>query len=323
MEKKETEFQDSLFRRKGKKGAYQLVDKPNPPLEAPIADTHAHLAMLDNPALSLARCAANGVDFICCISDPSDEDALIPYQEVDNWRYEARHMLSHMPSDSYREGEEQQVPEVRVAIGCHPHNARLFDKQTSLLLLKSLHHPLTCAIGEVGLDYHYDLSPRSTQKEVFREQISLAHESGLPIILHLREAHDDALAILEKEGFPAGGTLLHCYTLDAPSLKPWIEHDCYLAFGGSITFKKSDDIREAAKLVPLNRLLSETDAPYMAPDPMRGMACGPEHSIFVAEKLAELRGCRPGKERKDFLNEIHSNALALLNRSLTSWQLRG
>lgn len=128
------------------------------------------------------------------------------------------------------------------------------------------------------------------QREVFRAQIRLAKEAGLPIALHMREAHDDGFAILEEEGFPEAGTLLHCFNLDAAEVARWVEAGCYIAFGGPLTFKRADEVREAAKLVPADRLLTETDSPYMTPEPLRGTDWrpGPHH----LHRRRALRGAR-------------------------------
>ena len=125
---------------------------------------------------------------------------------------------------------------------------------------------------------------------------------------------------MRDEGFPEAGTLLHCFNLDWDVLKPWVEAGCYVAFGGPLTFKNADEVRDAAARVPANRLLTETDAPYMTPEPMRGMTCGPEHVVFTAERLAEVRGCAPGPERKALLDQLMENARGLLDRPATPWQ---
>lgn len=324
-------FKDALFRNRRKKGAYRLVAAPTPPLEAPVADTHAHLDMLKDVPLVLARCALNKLDFICSIVDPHEDEGRA-YQFADRWRQEAESILPEIIQGTQEvlgsegapfdfEVSSPRIPHIRVACGCHPHNAKYYDEALETILLERLHDPRTCAVGEVGLDYHYDFSPREQQREVFRRQIQIAHSSGLPLILHLREAHEDALKIMDEEGFPQAGVLLHCFNLDYETLKPWLERDCFAAFGGPLTFKKSDETREAAAKVTLSRLLTETDAPYMTPEPMRGMVCGPEHAIFTAEKLAEVYGCEPGEERRAFLEAIHRNAQGLLDREPTAWQV--
>ena len=207
-------------------------------------------------------------------------------------------------------------------MGCHPHNAQHYDDALEAVLRERLHDGRVSALGEVGLDYHYDLSPREAQREAFRRQIRLAKEAGLPVVLHMREAHDDGFAILSEEGFPEAGTLLHCFNLDAAELARWTEAGCFIAFGGPLTFKKADEVREAAKLVPADRLLTETDAPYMTPEPLRGTTCGPEHVAFTAAKLADVRGFEDLRTpaRGEFLRQTYLNALGLLDREPTAWQ---
>ncbi|MEG0323138.1 MAG: TatD family hydrolase, partial [Raoultibacter sp.] len=294
VDRSEPLFYDALFRNKKKKGDLCIVEVPVPPLEAPVADSHAHLALLGDPALALARCALHGVQFVVAMEDVFEDNAL-DYEMLTAWRAEAERIIPEVEAAtrlalahdgegvSYRASTcPIAVPHVRIAIGCHPHNAKDYDDALEAQLRERLRDPRTCAVGEVGLDYHYDFSPRDVQRDVFRRQIRLAHETGLPLILHLREAHDEAYELMVEEGFPQAGVLLHCYNLDWETLKPWAERGCYAAFGGPLTFKKADEVREAAKHLPLNRILTETDAPYMTPEPMRGMNCGPEHTVFTA-----------------------------------------
>lgn len=212
------------------------------------------------------------------------------------------------------------MPRVRFAVGCHPHNASRYNDALEARLRDCLTDTRVSAVGEIGLDYHYDFSPRDQQREAFRRQVRLAKEAGLPVVLHVREAHDDALAIMRDEGWPEAGTLLHCFNLDWTTLEPWVEAGCFVAFGGPVTFKKADEVREAAARVPLDRLLTETDAPYMTPEPLRGTVCGPEHVVFTAERLAEVRGQATGDERKAFLRTLLANARGLLDRQPTAWQ---
>lgn len=205
-------------------------------------------------------------------------------------------------------------------MGCHPHNAKHYDDALERKLVDLLADPRVCAVGEIGLDYHYDLSPRDQQREAFRRQLRVAKQAGLPVVLHIREAHDDAFAILQEEGFPPAGTLLHCFNLDWAELARWVGAGCHVAFGGPVTFKHADEVREAAAKVPVELLLTETDAPYMTPEPLRGATCGPEHVLFTAEKLCEVRGLAFGEERETFLRALLDNAHALLDREPTPWQ---
>lgn len=302
------------FIQKRKKGKYRKVEAPL--LKAPVADTHAHLQMLQNPAANLARCACYGVQFICAMTDPTEDEAAT-YDNLDCWMIQAREILESHNLTQYVEA----LPHMRVALGVHPHNAKDYTDEVEATLLRRLADPRTCALGEVGLDYHYDLSPREIQREVFRRQIRIAHAAGVPLILHMREAHDEGFAILQEEGFPEAGVLLHCFNLDAEALKPWADAGCYIAYGGPLTFKKTDEVREGAQQVAFDRLLTETDSPYMTPEPMRGMECGPEHTIFTARMLCDVRGCATDDAQVELLNRVYANAVGLLDRKPTSWQL--
>ena len=305
---------DMLFYQKRKKEKCRLVSPPK--FDVPIADTHAHLDMLGNPALALARSAFYGIKFICTIVDVQEDDCTT-FEQLDSWFKEAKRIY-----DSYElPGFEFAKPKVRVGIGCHPHNAKFYDDALEEKLLQDLRDPRVAAIGEVGLDYHYDHSSRPEQREAFRRQIRLAHKTGLPLLLHMREAHDDGFAILQEEGFPEAGVLLHCFNLDPAILKPWVETGCYVAFGGPVTFKKSPEVGESALQVSLDRLLTETDSPFMTPEPLRGIECGPEFTIFTAAKLCELYGCTTLDEQRGFLEQLFNNACSLLDRELTPWQI--
>ena len=292
-------FMDYLFRDiKGRE-----VSAPR--LSCPVADTHAHLDMLHYPALALARCAAHGVDFVVTVVDPT-EDPDYTYQNLKDWEQQARGLLDEWQLQA-------QVPRIRVIIGCHPHNAGKFAPEVEQLLIKCANRPITSAIGEIGLDYHYDMSPRPVQQEVFKRQLTLANEMMLPVALHLREAHEDGLRILLEEGVPTSGTLLHCFNLDFEALKPFLELGCHVAFGGPLTFKKCDEVRDAARQTPKDRILTETDAPFMAPEPLRGTICGPEDTVFTAAKLAEVFGVE-GQDAIDLLTGFFENARDFFDR---------
>lgn len=287
-------FQDALFR--NKKG--KIIEPPA--IEGLVADTHAHLDMLDDPALALARAAAHNVMLVCSVVDPA-EDAKLTYDMLAEWLAQASYLL-----DGW--GVAQTLPTCRIIAGVHPHAADKFDADILNMTVACANHPATVAIGEIGLDYHYDFSKRENQRDVFRRQINLAHELRMPVVLHIRDAHDDALAILRDEGVPKEGVLLHCFTSDVETLEPFLELGCSVAFGGALTFANSDAIRESAKRVPLDKLLTETDCPYMAPKPLRSTKSSPDHTIFVADALAEVRGVVES-EREAFFAQLFQNAL--------------
>ena len=286
-----------------------------PVLPGMVADTHAHLEMLKNPTAELAKCAYHNVRFVCAMCDPA-EDSHTTFDNLEMWQQDAQGILEEAGLGSY----EDAIPHLRIAMGVHPHNAKLWDMRMEHTLMQRLADPRVCALGEVGLDYHYDLSPRAMQRGVFRRQVQLAKMAGLPLILHMREAHEEGLAILEDEGFPSNGVLLHCFNLDEEALVPWAEHGCYIAYGGPITFKKADEVRSGATKVARNLLLTETDSPYMTPEPMRGVDCGPAHVVFTAAKILEVLGAETQAEQEELLGQMYENALALLDRQPTQWQ---
>ncbi len=308
-----TGFEDTLFRLKRKNGERKVVDAPMPPIEAPIADAHTHLGPGDAP-LVLARAAAHGVDFICALAMATDDMEDV-FAGLDTWLEDARPVLARIAPDV------SAIPRVRIAAGCHPHDARNYTPAVRERLIELLHDPRVCAIGEIGLDYYYNNSDPEAQRRVFRDQLRIAHKTGLPVQLHVRDAHAEAFEILKEEGMPEGGVLLHCCSLPPDELAPWIEAGCYISYGGAITFARSEDARAAARLVPENRLVIETDAPYMTPVPLRGSKCESAHTVFTAAKLAEVFGCEPGERRRRLLQRFHDNALELLDRKPTSWQL--
>ena len=267
----------------------------------PIADTHAHLDMLDDPALALARAALAGVGFIATVADVT-EDAWRTYQELGSWQANAAELLGQM-------GFNALVPQVRVVVGAHPHNAKDYREDAIQELHRLAAHPLTCAIGEMGLDYHYDHSPRDVQRERFSDHLRLAHEFGLPGVVHLREAHPDGLAILREHGVPAAGCILHCFNLGADVMEPFLELGCHVSFAGPATFKKAHDVRDAACAVPAGRILTETDCPFMAPEPFRGRTNEPALVAFTALSLASSRAEQPD----EFARHTYAAAVGLLD----------
>ncbi|HLL74432.1 MAG TPA: TatD family hydrolase [Pyrinomonadaceae bacterium] len=189
----------------------------------------------------------------------------------------------------------EQYENVFAAAGVHPHDARLFDEAAEGRLRKLLAaSPRVVAWGEIGLDYHYDHSPRDLQREVFRRQLRLAREAGLPVIIHSREADEDTVEILAEEWEGAGrGGVMHCFGGGRRMAERAMELGYYISFAGNVTFKKAEPLREVARVVPPDRLLVETDCPYLAPVPHRGRRNEPAHVADTARFLAELRGATP------------------------------
>jgi TatD DNase family protein len=180
---------------------------------------------------------------------------------------------------------------VYCSIGTHPHNAAEEPDITVEELVDISRHKKVVAIGEVGLDYHYDNSPRDMQKKSFRTHIAAARKTGLPLVIHAREADADIARILEEEtkegAFPF---VLHCFTSTADLAHHGLALGGYISFSGVVTFKKADELRDIALAVPYDRILVETDAPYLAPEPYRGKTNEPSYVVRTAARLAELRG---------------------------------
>lgn len=183
-------------------------------------------------------------------------------------------------------------PESRYAIGVHPHQAHQFagdpTSADTIVRTQFAATPLARAIGEIGLDYHYDFSPRDVQHAVFRAQIRLARELDRPVVIHTREADEDTIAILREEGRGAMRGVLHCFTGTAVLAEAGLSLGLYVSLAGIITFPKAAALRETARAVPLERLLTETDSPFLAPTPYRGKRNEPAYVRRVVEALAEL-----------------------------------
>ena len=174
--------------------------------------------------------------------------------------------------------------------GVHPHQARLADEHTYDEIRGLARERRVVAIGEIGLDFHYDYSPRETQREVFRRQIRLARDVGLPIVVHTREADDETAAILEEEAARETGGVIHCFTGGLDLARRSLDLGLLISFSGILAFPRSEVIQAVAREVPEDRLLVETDAPFLAPPPHRGKRNEPAFVLEVARKLAALRG---------------------------------
>jgi TatD DNase family protein len=259
--------------------------------------------MLEDPALALSRAALAGVTFVATVADAS-EDASRTYESLAHWLDAATVTLAQAGGAK----ETREPPEVRIIVGVHPHNAKDLTPQVEVELIRLASDARTAAIGEIGLDYHYDHSPREVQRAAFRRQLELAVELNLPAVVHLREAHADGEAIMREVGIPAAGCILHCYTMGAAPLEPFLALGCTVSFAGPVSFKKADEIREAACVVPAGRILTETDSPFMAPEPFRGCTNEPALVVFTAARMAAARG----EELPAFAEHAYAAALGLL-----------
>ncbi len=187
----------------------------------------------------------------------------------------------------------EQWPSVYATVGVHPNDAPKIDDSTFKNLESLLGHPKVKGIGEIGLDYHWGV-PRETQLPVFLRQLAIAAEIRMPVVIHTRDAWSDTLDVLRKHWAPTGlPCLMHCFTGDSEQARECLDLGFCLAFGGVTTFPKSLPIREAARITPADRLLLETDSPYLAPIPYRGKRNEPAFVVHTAELVAQLRGVSP------------------------------
>lgn len=184
----------------------------------------------------------------------------------------------------------EKYPFIYASVGIHPHDVKDLTDSDMDMLIKYAENEKVKAIGEIGLDYFYDNSPRDLQKKWFARQVEVAKQIKLPIIIHDRDAHKDCMDILKSENIQDIGGVFHCYSGSVEMAKEILDWGMYIAFGGSLTFKKSVRPVEVAKYVPLDRILIETDCPYLTPEPHRGKRNSSLYIHYVAEKLAEIKG---------------------------------
>lgn len=180
----------------------------------------------------------------------------------------------------------EEFPGLWAVVGLHPHDAKLWDKKMEAELKCLAGHSKVVAVGEIGLDYHYDNSPRPHQKQAFQAQLALCSELGLPAVIHSRDAAQDTLGVIEQ--FPQVPCLLHCYSGSWETSRIYQEMGHVFSFGGPVTFKNARRLRDVVKRIPPERILAETDCPYLTPHPHRGKRNEPAYLVYVLEKLAEI-----------------------------------
>jgi TatD DNase family protein len=272
-----------------------------PRLGAKTADTHAHLDMLDDPAGALERAAVAGVMFIATVADVT-EAPLGTFDALGSWVTEAQERMDLWGVP------HPETPEMRIVVGVHPHNAKGYTPEVADTLRQLASDPRVGAIGEIGLDFHYDHSPRDHQRRAFEAQLMAAHDMDLPVVVHLREAHEEGIAILRDVGLPKAGCIIHCFTEGPKTAELFLEMGCHLSFAGPVTFPRSDILWQAVEVVPLDRLLAETDCPFMTPVPQRGRSNEPAWVTFTIQKLAEIKGLPVG----DVAEAVLANAKRVL-----------
>ena len=250
-------------------GTRRLGPKENWQLQ--IIDSHAHLEFeqfdADREAM-IERARAAGVEALLAIgsgTSPADRlDAAIPFAERYDWIY--------------------------ATIGIHPHDANVATDEHFARLDELARHPRVIALGEMGLDYHYDHSPRDVQQRVFRRQLEQARAAKSPVVIHCRDAWEDTLAILEEDWRPAGlGGIFHCFTGTMEDALRGLDIGFLVSFAGNVTYPKTQHLRDIAKEIPLNRLLTETDSPFLPPQGRRGKRNEPAFVVEVAQVLGNVR----------------------------------
>jgi TatD DNase family protein len=184
----------------------------------------------------------------------------------------------------------ERHPRVFAAVGVHPHNAVDCDEPRIAALAALARSPKVVAIGETGLDFHYMHSPANAQERALRRHLELARALDRPVMIHCRDAERRLCEIVRETGLPPAGGMIHCFTGDADAAREFVELDFYVSFSGILTFRKADALRAAARLVPEDRLLIETDAPYLAPEPYRGRSNEPAYVRRTFEAMVALRG---------------------------------
>ncbi|MHB0976116.1 MAG: TatD family hydrolase [Candidatus Aquicultorales bacterium] len=228
-----------------------------------MIDTHVHLQAFDKIDPILERARAGGVTGF-----------IVPGDTLENSKFALKLAEDHRG--------------VRSAVGVHPHEAKSVDDEVLGEIKRLALSGGVVAIGEIGLDYHYDHSPRDVQKRVFAEQLEIARELEFPVIVHNRESTDDLLAILKSSGVKRG--VFHCFSGDRALAEEALALGFDISFAGTLTFKNADTLREVARWVPEDRFLIETDSPYLTPEPHRGKRNEPSYLPFIASALATVRG---------------------------------
>ena len=236
---------------------------------APLIDTHCHLAdprLIGDVEAVLSRAASAGITRIISVG-----------------------AIDTIETDQRTVEIARQHASVFGVIGIHPHNASDCSDERIGQIRELAKDRRVVAIGETGLDFHYMRSPAPAQEESFRRHLELSRELKLPIVIHCRDAEDRAIEILRETGIPGAGGVIHCFTGNRAAAERFLELGFFISFSGIVTFKNAKDIREAAQIVPRDRILVETDAPYLAPEPYRGKANEPSFVRLTAERLAAIR----------------------------------
>jgi TatD DNase family protein len=258
----------------------------------PLIDTHCHLA---DPRLSgdldavIERARDSGVISLIAIG-----------------------AIGSVETDGLTVEIAERHRDIFAVVGVHPHDAKDCDTARLDQLRKLAESSRVVAIGETGLDFHYMHSAPQAQERALRAQLELARQCGLPVVIHCRKAESRIVEIVREVGMPPKGGVIHCFSADLKAAEEFLELGFYLSFSGILTFKKADELRAAARVVPAKRVLVETDAPYLAPEPVRSRRNEPAYVRYTLEKLAEIRG----DAVEDLAAAIVRNASALFGVAL-------
>jgi len=252
-----------------------MSDTKHPPVfETPLIDSHCHLDFPDfGEELDevVARAGRAGITHMVTIS-------------------------THLSRFEAVKAVAERYPNVFCSVGIHPHEAGTEAEVTADELVRLAEHPKVVGIGETGLDFYYEHSPRDVQERQFRTHIDAARRTGLPLIVHTRDADTDTIRIMEEEhGKGAFPGLIHCFSASRELAERMVALGLYISFSGIVTFKKADELREVARILPEDRILVETDSPYLAPVPRRGKRNEPAFTAFTAAKIAEVRDITPAE----------------------------
>jgi TatD DNase family protein len=251
---------------------------PEVPVHGGAVDTHCHLFLMqDEPAVAVEAARAGGVDRMICVG---------------------------VDVESSRRSQELAgaFEGVFATAGMHPHDASAFDAETSARLEELLADPLVIGVGECGLDYFRMRSPREDQLRVLATHVAWSNESGKPMVVHVRDAWPDVLDVLEREG--AERVVIHCFSGDADIARRCVDRGYWISFAGNVTYPKNEHLREAAAAVPVDRLLVETDSPFLAPQAYRGRDNAPQHVQHTLAEIARVRGV----EHADLVSSTAENA---------------
>ena len=222
----------------------------------------------------------------------------------------------------------EEIPQLKYLAGVHPYGAPVYTDDIHAQIEAALDDPLCAGIGEIGLDYHVDYdddvdpAPRDVQIACMERQLALAVERDVPVELHLRHeaddearsSHADAYDVLRGVGVPQAGCVLHCFGEDTATMERFVELGCHIAYGGAATFKRNDEVRAAFAATPLDRILFETDCPYMAPEPIRGLECEPAMISLTVNRLVNDRVDRRGEDAQTIARAAWDNARSLFYR---------